>query len=145
MSHTRDDQSAYASAQTPGRRDVLRSLGTMGLALLGTLGLTEASAARNKRQRKRKKRKPAPSATPVARAGEFVEGSGASSFATCNPGEHAVGGGFEVFNADFSTVTAIQNRSRDSVDGDVPRGWFARIAGGGDAMGIQAYVICVPD
>jgi hypothetical protein len=117
----------------------------MGLALLGTLGLTEASAARNTRQRKHKKRKPAPSATSVVRVGEFVEGSGASSFAACNPGEHAVGGGFELFNAVFSTVKDIQNFSVPSDDGAVPTRWFARVAEGGDAMGIQAYVICVSD
>jgi hypothetical protein len=65
------------------------------------------------------------------------------SIARCEPGEHAVGGGYITLGIDFSDVLSI--KSIPSPQDGVPTAWEAGTIGGGAGGRIQAWVICVPD
>jgi hypothetical protein len=123
------------------RREVLRALGTLSVAALGGLGLAAPSAAKKKR-----KRKPAVARLPVVRFGpaESNEDVFIQSFANCNPGEHAVGGGFEMsITAD---ITFLSSAPDPLTDGTTPTSWFASVqTTSASQKTIRAYAVCLPD
>jgi hypothetical protein len=89
---------------------------------------------------------PAPSSlVPVTRVGNTASGSGMlQSNATCDPGEYAVGGGYQAQYIDFSVFQAASNPVPETA-GTTPTGWVARGNGGGPFSFIRAYVVCLPD
>ena len=111
----------------------------------------EGDGVQAERKRRRKKRgKPGPARTSLTRFGEPVsDRSTLVSDATCNPGEHAVGGGFVLgqdgdLAVDFSNVTFFFSVPVPFEDGVTPTGWEAGINDGSDTK-LQAFVVCVPD
>jgi hypothetical protein len=75
--------------------------------------------------------------------GTFVE-----SKAACQPGEHAVGGGFDYSLIDtLQIINFVSSVPDPFLDGVVPTGWVAGVNAEppGGAKQIRAYVICVPD
>lgn len=152
------DRPADVLAGPAGRRGAVRVLATATASLLATLGLGGAGASGQVRpQRKRKRRKnngsggatgPAPSA--VTRFGQSKRETGVfvRSVATCEPGEHAVGGGYFLAIEDTDQIIDFVASIPDPfTDGTVPTGWSAEanaVFPGGDKE-IQAFAICVPD
>ncbi len=76
--------------------------------------------------------------------GSNESGSGdVISIAECDPGWHAVGGGFGTFTP-LGDVGLLQNTPFPLVDGGVATGWRVRVVSQA-AVILQAYAICVPD
>jgi hypothetical protein len=76
--------------------------------------------------------------------GSNESGSGdVISIAECDPGWHAVGGGFGTFTP-LGDVGLLQTAPFPLVDGGVATGWRVRVVSNA-AVILQAYAICVPD
>jgi hypothetical protein len=119
-----------------GRRGALRAL-----AALGALGLAAPSGA------KKKKRTPAPPQPPVVRFGPrpTTEEACVQSLADCEPGERAVGGGYELGVDTASPIGFLSSNPAPLEDGATPTSWFAGVCtAAAGAKNFQAYVVCVP-
>ena len=145
-----------------GRRQALDAFATeattSGAALAGPVGPDGAAvedAGRVQAERKRKtKRGPTgptgPSPASITRFGPAQRETGifVRSLAQCEPGEHAVGGGYFLALEDPSqTIEFIASLPEPFEDGTVPTGWAAEAnatAPGGDKE-IRAFAVCVPD
>ena len=102
-------------------------------------------AERKKRKTCTKACSTGPAPAPVVRAGNTGSGGAyIQSNAFCNAGEHAVSGGFRLFNVDFGTVVQMENAPIEN-DAGVPIGWTAAIEDSDASKSIAAYVLCVPD
>ena len=76
--------------------------------------------------------------------GSNESGSGdVISIAECDPGWHAVGGGFGTFTP-LGDVGLLQNTPFPLINGGVATGWRVRVVSNA-AVILQAYAICVPD
>jgi hypothetical protein len=68
-----------------------------------------------------------------------------TSVATCNPGWHAVSGGFQL-EANLSEVSLLSSMPNFASGGATPDGWRVSIFKvGTDELVLQAHVICAPD
>jgi hypothetical protein len=117
-----------------GRRGALRAL-----AALGALGLAAPSGAK-------KKRTPAPPKPPVVRFDPrpTTEEACVQSLADCEPGERAVGGGYELGVDAASPIGFLSSNPAPLEDGATPTSWFAGVCtAAAGAKNIQAYLVCV--
>ena len=144
MEQTRLDQPRQGLARFAGRRDAVRSLGAIGTALLAALGLADAAAAGKPRRKGKKCGKCATGRrVPVVRAGNSDSGPGfINSQAFCNPGEHAMSGGYFLLNVDWATFVQMENVPIEN-DAGVPIGWSAGIETSGGNKSIGTRVLCV--
>lgn len=74
-------------------------------------------------------------------------GSALGSTAECQPGEHAVGGGYFLNFFEDQSINFLASNPLPLTDGAVPTAWKAEVNTvfpGGDKS-IKAFVICVPD
>jgi hypothetical protein len=86
-----------------------------------------------------------PGRPPVVRFGTSNRGPAfVSSTALCNPGEYAVGGGFNMFSEAPVAVNLLVDAPLEDDDG-VPIGWTASIHNDDVFKMIQAQVLCVAD
>jgi hypothetical protein len=67
-----------------------------------------------------------------------------ASTAECDPGWHAVGGGFGTALTPFASVLGFESLPVPTVDGGVATGWRVRVVSQAGII-LQAYAICVPD
>ncbi len=90
-----------------------------------------------------------PSPASVIRYGDAdakTAAHSASSFADCNAGEHATGGGFSVSVDATTSITALSSVPAGSLGEEPPTRWFASVATQTPgSKSIQAYAVCVPD
>jgi hypothetical protein len=110
--------------------------------------LTPSGSVHADRKKKKKCAKGCSTRTrrpPVVREGTGDAGAGfINSQAFCNPGEHAVSGGYLLFNVDWATFVQMENVPIDNEAG-VPIGWSAGIQTSGANTAIAARVLCVAD
>ena len=68
-----------------------------------------------------------------------------TSVASCDPGWHAVSGGFEI-ETDFAEIFNLTSLPITASEGAAPTGWRVRVSKFGNAeLVFQAYAVCVPD
>jgi hypothetical protein len=90
---------------------------------------------------------PAPASVIRFGGDERATGTFLGSIAECQPGEHAVGGGYDVNFFDDQSLQFIANTPSPLSNGSPPTAWVVEVNTvfpGGDKS-VQAYVICVPD
>jgi hypothetical protein len=81
------------------------------------------------------------SSLSVIRQGPEAFGEGSlESLASCNPGEHAVGGGAQYQSIGGFTYIGPS----PDLDGETPTGWLISTGGSPNAL-VRAWVVCVPD
>lgn len=156
-------ESVSNAAGRAGRRGALRALAALGVGALGTLGVAApAGTKKNTKNRKRKPASPPPvpaqpappppapslpaSVQPIIRFGPrpTTEESCAQSFAACEPGERAVGGGYELGVDGVSPITFLGSNPDPLEDGATPTRWFAGVCTAAAGFkNIQAYAVCV--
>jgi hypothetical protein len=88
-----------------------------------------------------------PARASVIRFGaeEQQTGTFLQSVAECQPGEHAVGGGYQINFNDVQSINFLASNPTPLSDGAVPTAWVAEVntdVPGGDKT-VQAFVICV--
>lgn len=76
MDAARFDQSLKILANAAGRRDAMRSLGVVGMALLVGLGASDAVGAKKRKKRRRRKRRTTIQVRPCVEACGSHSGSG---------------------------------------------------------------------
>jgi hypothetical protein len=152
------------AAGRAGRRGALRALAALGAGALGTLGVAApAGTKKNGKKRKRKSAPPPPvppqpapptpvlpqpaPVQPVIRFGPrpTTEEHCVESLAECEPGERAVGGGYELGVDSVSPITFLGSNPSPLEDGATPTQWFAGVCTAAASFkNIQAYAVCVP-
>ncbi len=145
-----------AGMPTPaGRRVAVRAVGAAGMALLATLGLSEASAARKKRRKRRKKGgSPNPAISPISSVvvqGASSEGlpvatgSLVGSQASCDGPGTLLGGGYIVNGSAEKKVNVLVVEASPDLEGETFFATLRRTNETGSTAGatIVAYALCI--
>jgi hypothetical protein len=146
------DSSVTIETSAAGRRDAMRSLGAVGMALLVALGLANPSLSKKKR-RKRRKKGSSPStniaSTVVQGASSpglpVAAGSLVGSHAACAGPGKLVGGGYIVNGTVETMVNVVVVEAAPNAAADTYFATLRRTTQVGSEAGaeIVAYAICI--
>jgi hypothetical protein len=145
---------SMAGVPTPaGRRGAVRAAGAAAMALLATLGHSEASATRKKRRKRRKKGgSPGPTIASVVVQGAssavlpVAAGSLVGSQASCDGPGKVLGGGYIVNGPAGTQVNVVVVESAPDAEAETFFASLYRTAEAGSVAGatIVAYALCIP-
>jgi hypothetical protein len=146
------DPSVNTVTSAAGRRNAMRSLGAVGMALLMALGRADPSLAKKKRRKRRKKgSSPGPNVASLVVQGAsspglpVAAGSLVGSHAACAGPGKLVGGGYIVNGTVEKMVNVVVVEAAPNASADTYFATLRRTTQVGSEAGaeIVAYAICI--